>query len=562
MRPAQNPHLWWQRGVIYQIYPRSFQDSDGDGTGDLQGITQRLDYLSNTLGVDAIWLSPIYPSPLADFGYDISDYVDVHPIFGDLATFDALVSQAHARDLAVIIDYVPNHTSDQHPWFLESRSSRDNPQRDWYVWRDARPDGSPPNNWLSVFGGGAWEWDPATGQYYLHSFLKEQPDLNWRNPDVKAAMLDVLRFWLARGVDGFRIDVAHFIMKDPELRDNPPNPDPPLPGAAAHEYQTQLHAYDKGHPDVHAAFRDIRAVLDEYSAERPRMAVGEIHVFDWPVWASYYGEKLDELHLPFNFGLIFSDWTAAAVRAVVDGVEGALRPGAWPNYVLGNHDVHRVATRLGPEQARLGMMLLLTLRGTPTLYYGEEIGMHDVEIPPDRVQDPFEKNVPGLGLGRDPERTPMQWSTEPNAGFCPAGVEPWLPVAQNHRRLNVEMETGEPGSMLALTRELIRLRRANPALTTGSYRPVEVEAADCFVYLREQEDDRWAIALNFSGVDRVVTAPELGGGAVALSTFMDRAEVVDLAELRLGPDEGCMVELTELRPFASNARVEKVRAGG
>jgi glycosidase len=399
--------LWWQRGIIYQIYPRSFQDVNGDGTGDLAGIIRRLDYLSDTLGVDAIWLSPFYPSPMADFGYDVSNYVDVHPVFGDLPIFDRLVDEAHRRGLAVIIDFVPNHSSDQHPWFLESRSSRDNPRRDWYVWADAEPDGSPPNNWLSVFGGGAWEWDEATGQYYLHSFLKEQPDLNWRNPEVKQAMLDVLRFWLDRGVDGFRIDVAHLIMKDPELRDNPPNPNPPAPGAPFREYDTQLHLYDKGHADVHAAFRDIRKLLDEYSVERPRMAVGEIHEFDWPVWAGYYGEKLDELHLPFNFALIFGAWTAASVRAIVDGLEAALPAGAWPDYVLGNHDVHRIATRVGPQQARLAMMLLLTLRGTPTLYYGDEIGMQDVEVPPDMVQDPFEKNVPGLGLGRDPERTPM-----------------------------------------------------------------------------------------------------------------------------------------------------------
>src|SRR5579859_791137 len=273
---ATNEPLWWQRGIIYQIYPRSFQDSNGDGIGDLTGIEQRLDYLSEVLNVDAIWLSPIYPSPMADFGYDVSNYVDIHPLFGTLQTFDRLVAEAHRRDIRVLIDFVPNHSSDQHPWFQESRSSRDNPKRDWYYWADPKPDGSPPNNWLAFFGGRAWEWDEATGQYYLHSFLKEQPDLNWRNPEVKQAMLDVLRFWLERGVDGFRIDVAHLIMKDPQMRDNPPNPGAARHGDPWRDFETQLHVYSKGHADIHEAFRAIRSVLDDYSKERPRMAVGEI----------------------------------------------------------------------------------------------------------------------------------------------------------------------------------------------------------------------------------------------------------------------------------------------
>ncbi|RMF61789.1 MAG: alpha-amylase, partial [Bacteroidetes bacterium] len=299
-----DPLPWWQTGVIYQIYPRSFKDSNGDGIGDLGGVLEKLDYLSDTLGVDAIWLSPFYPSPMADFGYDVADYTDVDPIFGDLATFDALVAEAHRRGLRVIIDIVPNHTSDRHPWFIASRSSRDNPKRDWYVWRDPAPDGGPPNNWLSVFGGPAWEYDETTGQYYLHSFLKEQPDLNWRNPEVRRAMFDVFRFWLERGVDGFRIDVAHYIMKDPLFRDNPPNPHRGDYHKDMGEYDTQLHLYDKGHEDVHEVFRELRRLLDDYSRDRPRFAVGEIHIFDWNAWVRYYGDNLDELHMPFNFALL------------------------------------------------------------------------------------------------------------------------------------------------------------------------------------------------------------------------------------------------------------------
>jgi alpha-glucosidase len=323
--------LWWQTGVIYQIYPRSFMDTTENGIGDLSGIIEKLDYLSDTLGVDAIWLSPFYPSPMADFGYDVSNYVDVHPLFGDLQTFDELVHQAHRRELQVIIDLVPNHTSDQHPWFAESRASRASPKRDWYVWREARSDGSPPNNWLSVFGGSAWEWDQATRQYYLHSFLKEQPDLNWRNPQVKKAMFEVARFWLERGVDGFRIDVAHFIMKDPDLRDNPSNPDQE---AQMHKslgaYDSQIHLYDKGHPDVHEVYRDFRQLLDDYSHDQPRVSIGEIHIFDWPAWASYYGKNLDEIHMPFNFTLLGVKWQAQAVRSLVDSLESVLTTRAWP----------------------------------------------------------------------------------------------------------------------------------------------------------------------------------------------------------------------------------------
>ncbi|MGE5225025.1 MAG: alpha-amylase family glycosyl hydrolase [Omnitrophica WOR_2 bacterium] len=544
-------YLWWQTGVIYQIYPRSFKDASGDGIGDLAGIIEQMDYLSQTLGVDAIWLSPFYPSPMADFGYDVSDYTGVHPMFGDLDTFKRLLDEAHRRDLRVIIDYVPNHTSDQHPWFLESRSSPDNPKRDWYIWADAREGGAPPNNWLSNFGGSSWEWDPKTGQYYMHCFLKEQPDLNWRNPAVKEAMLDVLRFWMDLGVDGFRIDVAHYIMKDPELRDNPVNPDypgdPTSPGA---DYDSQVHIHDKNHPDVHKVFRELRRLLDSYSQERPRMAVGEIHIFEWPEWVRHYGEKLDELHLPFNFSLMRAPWNAPAVCKIVDSLEDALPPGAWPNYVLGNHDEPRFASRYGRAQARVAALLLLTLRGTPTLYYGDEIGMVNVPIPLKEQQDPYGLRVPGKG--RDPSRTAMQWTPGPNAGFSTPGTSRlWLPIAADYREYNVQVELDQPGSFLSLYRRLLAYRRASPALQHGSYQAVDAAPEDCFIYLRQEGEDCLLIVLNFSGEPQQVLFPEGFieemqnelGADIVLSTHLDRQGPVNLNELILRENEGLIIQL-------------------
>jgi alpha-glucosidase len=539
-------HLWWQTGVIYQVYPRSFKDASGNGVGDLKGIISKLDYLVHTLGVDAIWLSPFYPSPMADFGYDVADYAGVDPLFGDQPTLDELVARAHQHHLRIIIDLVPNHSSDQHPWFLESRSSRRNPKRDWYFWADPKPDGSPPNNWLSAFGGLAWEWDENTGQYYLHTFLKEQPDLNWRNPAVKEAMFGVVRFWLDRGVDGFRVDVAHLIMKDPELRDNPPNPHPEKRHYKFRdEYEAQLHVHDKGHPDVHQVYREFRQILDEYDKDCPRMSVGEIHIFDWDEWATYYGDPASgrgELHMPFNFQLLNIDWTAQAVRRVVDGQEAALPAGAWPNYVLGNHDEPRLTSRYGKEQARLAAMLLLTLRGTPTLYYGDEIGMVDVPIPPERQQDPWGLRVPGMG--RDPCRTPMQWTPGPNAGFsAPDTSELWLPLADDYRETNVERELADPASVLNLYRRLLALRKANPALHRGTYRPVEETPQECYVYLRQAAEQRFAIALNFSVRPQRVTIPGEAEGRIVLSTTLDREERTRLDDLAVRAHEGLVIEL-------------------
>lgn len=540
---ANSNYLWWQTGVFYQVYTRSFMDSTGNGVGDLRGVIEKLDYLGETLGVDAIWLSPFYPSPMADFGYDVTDHTDVDPLFGDLTTFDELVAQAHQRGLKILIDYIPNHTSDQHPWFLESRSSRDNPKRDWFVWANSKSDGSPPNNWLSFFGGSAWAWDEGTGQYYLHSFLKEQPDLNWRNPALKEAMFDVARFWLERGVDGFRVDVPHWIMKDPQMRDNPPNSKPGDYHKPLGEYDTQLHLYDKGHPDVHQIYREFRQLLDSYSEDRPRFTIGEIHVYDWSKWLRYYGENLDELHMPFNFALLNAEWDAFAVREVVDSLETTLPPGAWPNYVLGNHDEPRLTTRIGQAQSRVAAVLLLTLRGTPTIYYGDEIGMTNVHIRTERMQDPWGLHLPGLE--RDGCRTPMQWNGGSTAGFSSAKPEQlWLPLGNDYREVNVAQQLQYPDSILNLYWRLLALRKSSIALQVGSYRSVSDVPEDCFVYIREHENESLLVALNFaSRRQRVLLPPRVQQGRILLSSHLDRRDEVARAELTLRGNEAVVVTI-------------------
>jgi alpha-glucosidase len=544
-KDSKTDYLWWQTGVVYQIYPRSYQDSNGDGIGDLPGITQRLDYLSNTLGVDAIWLSPIYPSPMHDFGYDVADYCDIHPLFGTLADFDRLLEETHKRGLKMILDLVPNHTSDEHPWFLESRSSRDNPKRDWYLWRDPAPGGGVPNNWLSHFGGPAWTFDEKTGQYYLHQFVKQQPDLNYRNPDVLKAMLDSMRFWLDRGVDGFRVDVIGLMMKDPEFRDEPPNPT--WDGVAP--FGSLKHIYTADLPEVHELIREMRIVLDSYD---DRMMVGETYLPNDMLMVYYGTPEKRECHLPFNFQLIRAPWKAATVKKMVDDYEAALPSDAWPNWVLGNHDQHRLATRVGAAQARVANMLLLTLRGTPTCYYGDELGMENVPIPPEKVQDPPAVNQPEIAhlVGRDPERTPMQWDDSPNAGFSAPDVkELWLPLAPNYKEVNVESELQDPRSTLNFFRNLLACRKSNPALLWGDYGPVELDSAEaqahCFVFTRqaEEENERMLVALNFSGEDQKLSLPQFGTGQVILSTKMDRDDEVSLGDFTLRANEGCIIEL-------------------
>ncbi|NVN88580.1 MAG: DUF3459 domain-containing protein [Rhodopseudomonas sp.] len=522
---------WWAAGVLYQIYPRSFQDSNCDGVGDLAGIVARLPYLVD-LGVDAIWLSPIFPSPMADFGYDVSNYVGVDPIFGTMADFDALVAAAHGRGLKVVLDLVPNHTSDQHPWFLESRSSRDNPKRDWYLWRDPAADGGAPNNWLSEFGGSGWDYDAATRQYYYHAFLSAQPDLNWRNKQVREAIYDAMRFWLRKGVDGFRVDVIWHLIKDDQFRDNPPNADFRVgmpPHAALHP------VYSADRPETLEVVAEMRKVVDEFDA---RLLIGEIYL---PIerLVAYYGHDLSGAHLPFNFALLSAPWHARGLAQLIERYEQALPNGAWPNWVLGNHDRQRVASRVGPAQARVAAMLLLTLRGTPTMYYGDEIGMRQVAIAPEQVRDPFEKNVPGIGVGRDGCRTPMQWDGSPHAGFSSA--EPWLPLADDFAQDNVANLSADPQSILSLYRALLALRKRLPQLSRGDYQPLAAEG-DLLLYRRHCDGGSVLIALNLSAAPAALVSDRFGlDGEILLSTAMDRAGERVGASLALRSHEGVIV---------------------
>jgi alpha-glucosidase len=528
----QSPH-WWQTGIIYQIYPRSFQDSNDDGVGDLRGIIARLPHIVE-LGASAIWISPIFVSPMADFGYDIADYRDIDPLFGTLDDFGDLLAAAHARGLKVILDLVPNHTSDRHAWFQASRASRDSDKRDWYIWRDPAPDGGPPNNWLSEFGGSAWQKDEATGQYYYHAFLAAQPDLNWRNPEVRAAVYDVIRFWLERGVDGFRVDVIWHLIKDDQFRDNPLNPQF-RDGDPSHAL---IPFYTADRPEVHEVIAEMRRVIDEFPE---RLLIGEIYL---PIerLVAYYGRDLSGVHLPFNFSLLGAQWNARAIARLVDEYEAALPAGGWPNWVLGNHDRPRVASRLGASQARIAAMLLLTLRGTPTIYYGDEIGMEQVAIAPDQVRDPFERNVPGRGLGRDGCRTPMQWDDTENAGF--SRTPPWLPLASTYRTQNVAQQKLEKDSLYQLHRRLIALRESSSALQLGIYQPINA-SGDLLLYIRQHGEERILVTLNLGDEPLSVSLP--GGGVegrILLTTMCDRESEAVTGTIELRPAEGMLIALS------------------
>ena len=470
---------WWKDAVVYQIYPRSYADASGDGVGDLDGIRAHLDHVQR-LGADAIWLSPIYPSPMADNGYDVTDYCDIDPIFGNLATFDALLTEAHGRDLKVLLDWVPNHTSDRHPWFVESRSSRDNPKRDWYYWRDGTPE-TPPNNWLAAFGGIAWTWDQPTEQWYLHNFLPQQPDLNWNNPEVVEAMHATVRFWLDRGVDGFRMDVVHLIGKDPALPDAPPS--------EAYTNRVGFHDYD----GTHVLLRGLRALLDSYPGDRT--AVGEVNLREtWRI-AKYYGHSVDghgdELPLVFNFASLRAGWDAQAWAQLIDDVERELGPERWPVWVLSNHDVRRQRTRLGgsEKRARAMAVLLLTLRGTPFLYAGEELGLEDAVVPAELARDPG---------GRDGCRAPLPWTPTPPHGWT--GTTPWLPFPPHPDRLNAETEAADPESMLSFYRELLAERHRSPALTRGALRRLDMPDG-VLAFTRTCGDETRTVVVNFRDTD-------------------------------------------------------------
>ncbi|MBW3626754.1 MAG: DUF3459 domain-containing protein [Actinobacteria bacterium] len=505
---------WWKSAVIYQIYPRSFADSaprsDGVAVGDLEGIRRRLDHLV-WLGVDALWLSPVYRSPMADFGYDVSDHCDIDPLFGTLDDFDRLLADAHGRGLRVILDWVPNHTSDRHPWFVESRSSRDAPRRHWYVWRDPAPGGGPPNNWRAAFADvPAWTFDEATGQYYLHLFLPEQPDLNWGEPGVVEAMHDVLRFWLDRGVDGFRADVVHAIGKDPALPDDSPEA-ALLPKSSTND-----------HHSTHALLRDIRALLDGYPGDR--MMVGEVYLLDTAQVATYYGAG-DELHLAFNFPPLYTPWDAALWRQRLDEVDRHVTPvGGWPTWVLSNHDNPRHRTRYGSEaRARAAAVLLLTLRGTPFLYAGEELGLEDAEVPPERMVDPG---------GRDGCRAPIPWEPGPAHGWH---GEPWLPWPPDPDRRNAATLGHDDGSIVHLYRRLLSARRASPALSLGHLEVVP-SPDGVLAWAREADGDRRTVAVNFTETDQPLTLD--GSWEVELSS--DGGAGVAWPG-RLGPDQAVVL---------------------
>jgi alpha-glucosidase len=504
------PEPWWKSAVFYEIYPRSFADSNGDGVGDLEGIRAHLDHL-RWLGVDALWICPIYPSPMADFGYDVTDHCDVHPLFGSLADFDRLLAEAHERGMRVLLDWVPNHTSDRHPWFVESRSSRDNPKRDWYIWRDR------PNNWKAAFGGDAWTYDETTGQWYLHLFLPEQPDLEWHNPEVVEAMHGTLRFWLDRGVDGFRIDVAHGMLKDPALPDDPPG--------------SPVHSSINDSPDAHPVFRELRTMVDAYPGER--VLVGEVFLLSSRQVAAYFGEG-DELHLAFDFSSLLAPWDAEAWKACIADVRAEVEAvGAWPTWTLSNHDNGRHRSRYGGSEARAraAAVLLLTLRGTPFLYAGEEFGLEDALVPAERVVDPG---------GRDPCRAPIPWDTSPSHGW--GVVDPWLPWPPDPYTRNAETQRSDPGSILQLYRRLIEIRRATPALALGSW-DVLPSPTGVLAYERVSGGERRRVVVNFTASPVMAGAGGTGMAGAGTGTWgagtapVDGEWVVELASDGLGEAE-------------------------
>jgi alpha-glucosidase len=523
---------WWQRAVIYQIYVRSFFDADGDGVGDLTGLVRKLDYIG-TLGVEAVWLSPIFPSPRADAGYDVTDFCGIHPQLGTLQDFDCLVDEAHRRGIRIVIDWPVNHTSDQHPWFEEARSSRDSRHRNWYVWADPNPDGAPPNNWLSVFGGSAWTLDEKTRQCHFHAFLPQQPDLNWREPAVPTAIHDAMRFWLARGVDGFHVDAVDMLLENPDLPDNPPNPsfDPNGPPDAA-----VFQVHNRSQPGVHECIAALRRVCSEFG---DRVLLGEVYT-SLDNLVSYYGTPAQpELHLPLNPELLNQRWDAAEIAHVLARYVDAVSPHGWPNWAWSNHDFHRLGSRAKPEQLRVAAMLLLTQRGTPFVYYGEEIGMHDVEVPPEFAEDPQGRAQPRRN--RDVARTPMQWNDGPNGGFTSG--PPFSPVADDYGQINVASQERDPRSLLAVYRRLIELRKAEPALTDGLQTQVLRQAALLF-FRRELPDRRLLVVFNMSGDHQVFDLSECGPPAhLLLSTFLDRDDESPEREVRLRGYEGIILAL-------------------
>jgi len=479
--------IWWRDGVVYQIYPRSFADTNGDGIGDLNGIIQHLDYLAE-LGIDAVWYSPFFPSPDVDFGYDVSNYTDIDPQYGKLADFDRLVDESHKRGIKVILDLVLNHTSTQHPWFVESRKGKDNPYSDWYIWRDAKPDGSLPNNWEAIFGTAGWEFDPVRGQYYYHMFYPQQADLNWRNPEVRKACLDVFRFWLDRGADGFRLDVFSNYFKHPDLPDNPP-------AIGLRAFDRQKHIYDSNQPEMIPFLREMRELLDSYP---DRYAVGETFLANPENVAQYTAPGL--IHAAFDFEMLHCHWNPACYLKAILTTERAMDTESWPVYTLNNHDTSRSASRFhadeSDERLKVAATLLMTIRGTPFIYYGEEIGMRNIHIPRREIKDGVAKKYWPIFDGRDKNRSPMQWNGKFNSGFSTG--KPWLPVHPNYVKRNVEVQKQDPRSLFNFYRKLIQVRRESTALRSGLFHPVTFDPRKVLAYLRQDQNQTALVILNFS----------------------------------------------------------------
>jgi alpha-glucosidase len=530
-----NSNQWWKDGVIYQIYPCSFADSNGDGVGDLQGIITHLDYLEE-LGVDAIWLSPVYPSPMVDFGYDVSDYCGIDPLFGSLDDFDILIREAHSRKIRVIMDLVLNHSSDQHPWFLESRSSSDNPYSDWYIWRDGKPGGKRPNNWSSWFGGWAWEYDEGRGQYYYHMFGKLQPELNWRNPQLREAMMEIFRFWMDRCVDGFRLDVFNQYFKDARFRDNPQK-------LGLRKFDRQTHIYDTDQPEMKGAVEEIRQVTDAYPE---RYVVGESFLVGPEGAAKYMGDG--KLHAAFNFELLNCPWDAGRMQAALQRWENALGEDAWPTLVLNNHDNKRSSSRYrtgeNDDRNKAAAVLLLTARGTPYLYYGEEIGMRNIHVPYSQIQDPPGKRYFPLFPTRDACRSPMQWDNSPQSGFSSSA--PWMTVHPDFPYRNAAAQRDDPESLYNVYRKLIALRKEHKALQEGLYMPLTFEPKTLMAYLRQTKDEMILVAINFGRKPvRLFLGSDLAGKTwnLLLSTRREKLEQPQGNAIRLLGNEALVVDL-------------------
>lgn len=487
--------MWWKNGVIYQIYPRSFKDSRGNGIGDLKGITESLDYLNDgtpdSLGVDGIWISPFFKSPMKDFGYDISDYRDIDPLFGNLDDFKILLQEAHKRNIHIIIDLVMNHTSDEHPWFLESKKDKTNPKADWYIWHPGK-NGKAPNNWFSQFElRNAWWYEPSRGEFYLGTFTRHQPEVNWRNPELKKEMFDMVKYWLDMGVDGFRLDVVNWFIKDEQFRSNP---------HSLKSVDFQEHLYDRNRPETVEICRQLRKITDTY---KDRMMVGEIYTNSAEIASRFYGKNNDGLHMTFNFNFLFQPWNASKIYKSIINWYDKLPEGAWPNFTFSNHDNIRHYDRYSSgkwsnERAKVAAALLMTLRGTPFIYYGEEIGMTGKGLKKKDMRDPLSiRTWPLKRFCRDMARTPMQWDDSVNAGFS-SSDKPWLPVNKNYRNNNVKIQSKNKDSLLNFYKKLIWLRKDHPSLQSGSIKFFTEYLPDILMYTREENSEKLLIILNFT----------------------------------------------------------------